>query len=144
MPVDFSQLKSFWDMLQKMGWEWLEDLTPGEGIYAATRYAGMKMLKSGTTTACEMVEGPNALPGALARSARAIEEVGLRAQVGFEVTERIPGVSILEKMDPAKAEKGFWKTSSLSSGEVREIRSPGTGRDGPAGTRRSGRALHRS
>jgi 5-methylthioadenosine/S-adenosylhomocysteine deaminase len=107
MPVDFTQLKSFWDMLQKMGWEWLEDITTGEGIYAATRYAASRMLKSGTTTVCEMVEGPNALPGALSHSVRAIEEVGIRAQVGFEVTERVPGVSILEKLDPARAREGF-------------------------------------
>jgi 5-methylthioadenosine/S-adenosylhomocysteine deaminase len=107
MPVDFSQLRSFWDMLQKMGWEWLEDITTREGIYAATRYAAMKMLKSGTTTVCEMVEGPNALPGALAASARAIDEVGLRAQLGFEVTERIPGIPILERLDAAMAERGF-------------------------------------
>jgi len=113
MPVDFAQLQSFWDMLQKMGWEWLEDITTGQGIYAASRYAAMKMLKSGTTTVCEMVEGPNALPGALGYSARAIEEVGLRAQVGFEVTERIPGVSILEKLDPSMAEKGFLENLEL-------------------------------
>ena len=62
MPVDFTQLKSFWDMLQKMGWEWLEDITTAEGIYAATRYSAMKMLKSGTTTVCEMVEGPTLSP----------------------------------------------------------------------------------
>jgi 5-methylthioadenosine/S-adenosylhomocysteine deaminase len=107
MPVDFSQLRSFWDMLQKMGWEWLEDLTTPEGIHAATRYAAMKMLKAGTTTVCELVEGPGAIPGALEASARGIEEAGIRAQVGFEVTERIPGVSILEKLDPAMARKGF-------------------------------------
>jgi 5-methylthioadenosine/S-adenosylhomocysteine deaminase len=107
MPVDFSQLRSFWDMLQKMGWEWLEDITTVEGIYAATRYAAMKMLLSGTTTVCEMVEGPNALPGALSASARAIDEVGIRAQVGFEVTERIPGVPIRERLDPGMAEKAF-------------------------------------
>jgi 5-methylthioadenosine/S-adenosylhomocysteine deaminase len=106
-PVDFSQLKSFWDMLQKMGWEWLEDITTAEGIYAGTRYAAAKMLKAGTTTVCDLVEGPNALPGALEASAKAIEEVGIRAQLGFEVTERIPGVSILERLDPGMAEKGF-------------------------------------
>ena len=113
MPVDFSQLKSFWDMLQKMGWEWLEDITTGEGIYAATRYAAAKMLKSGTTTVCDLVEGPNALPGALDYSVRAIEEVGIRAQLGFEVTERIPGVSILERLDPGMAEKGFAENLAL-------------------------------
>jgi 5-methylthioadenosine/S-adenosylhomocysteine deaminase len=107
MPVDVTQLRSFWDMLQKMGWEWLEDLTTEEGIYAATRYAAMKMLKSGTTTVCELVEAPNALPGPLKASAKAIEEVGIRAQVGYEVTERIPGISILEKLDRKMAEKGF-------------------------------------
>ncbi len=107
MPVDVTQLKTFWDMLQKMGWEWLEDLTTEEGIYAATRYAAMKMLKSGTTTVCELVEAPNALPGPLKASAKAIEEVGIRAQVGYEVTERIPGISILEKLDRGMAEKGF-------------------------------------
>lgn len=107
MPVDVTQLRSFWDMLQKMGWEWLEDLTTEEGVYAATRYSAMKMLKSGTTTVCELVEGPNALPGPLNASAKAIEEIGIRAQVGYEVTERIPGVSILEQMKKENAEKGF-------------------------------------
>ena len=115
MPVDFSQLKSFWDMLQKMGWEWLEDITTHDGIYAATRYAAMKMLKSGTTTVCELIEGPDSIPGALESSAKAIEEVGIRAQVGFEVTERIPGVSILDRMDRANAEKGFSENLSFLS-----------------------------
>lgn len=106
-PVDVTQLRSFWDMLQKMGWEWLEDLITREGIYAATRYAALKMLKSGTTTVCDLVEAPNDLSGALDMSARAIDEIGIRAQVGYEVTERVPGVSILEKLDPGMAEKGF-------------------------------------
>ena len=113
MPVDFSQLKSFWDMLQKMGWEWLEDITTREGIYAATRYAAAKMMRYGVTTVCELVEGPNALPGALSSSAKAIDEIGIRAQVGFEVTERIPGVSILEKTDRKNAEKAFEENLSF-------------------------------
>ncbi len=107
MPVDFTQLKSFWDMLQKMGWEWLEDLTTQEGIYAATRYAALKMLKSGTTTVCDLVEAPNDMHGSLDASAKAIDETGIRAQVGYEVTERIPGVSIHDKMDKEMANKGF-------------------------------------
>jgi len=107
-PVDYSQLRSFWDMLQKMGWEWLEDGTTIDGIYAASRYAALKMLKSGTTTVCDLVEAPNALPGPLLKgSAKALEEVGIRAQVGYEVTERIPGVSILDKLEVSQAEKGF-------------------------------------
>ncbi len=112
-PVDFSQLRTFWDMLQKMGWEWLEDITRPEGIYAATKYAGVKMMKSGVTTVCDLVEAPNALPGPLDASCRAIEEIGIRAQLGYEVTERVPGTSILDKLDPAMAEKGFSENLAL-------------------------------
>jgi 5-methylthioadenosine/S-adenosylhomocysteine deaminase len=113
MPVDFSKLRSFWDMLQKMGWEWLEDITTPEGIHAATLYAAMKMLRTGTTTVCELVEGPHAIPGALSASARAIEQVGIRAQLGFEVTERIPGVSILERLDKRQADRAFEENLGL-------------------------------
>ncbi len=107
MPVDFSQLHDFWDMLQKMGWEWLEDITTGEGVYAASLYAATKMLRSGTTMICDFVEGPNALPGILNASARAIEKAGIRAQVGYEVTERVPGEHILKSVSRENAEKGF-------------------------------------
>jgi cytosine/adenosine deaminase-related metal-dependent hydrolase len=106
-PVDVSQLRSFWDMLQKMGWEWLEDITTSDGILAATQYASLKMLQSGTTTVCDLVEAPNALPGPLDASVRAIAETGIRAQLGYEVTERVPGVPIAERLDPSYAEKGL-------------------------------------
>jgi len=121
-PVDVSQLRSFWDMLQKMGWEWLEDITTADGIFAATQYASLKMLKTGTTTVCDLVEAPNALPGPLKASARAIAETGIRAQLGYEVTERIPGVPIADRLDPAFAERGFEENirllESLSSGKA--------------------------
>jgi len=113
MPVDFSQIHDFWDMLQKMGWEWLEDLMTQEGVYAATRYSATKLLKSGTTTVCEFVEGPNALPGILNASAKAIEETGIRAQLGFEVTERVPGEPILESVSMQNADKAFAENIAL-------------------------------
>ncbi len=107
MPVDFSQLHDFWDMLQKMGWEWLEDITTKEGVYAATRYAAMKMLKHGTTTVCELVEAPTDMDGVLDYSARAIKEVGIRAQIGYETTERVVGESILTSQKRENADAGF-------------------------------------
>ena len=107
MPVDFSQLHDFWDMLQKMGWEWMEDITTREGVYAASLYAATKMLRSGTTTICEFVEGPNALPGILDARAKAIEKSGIRAQIGYEVTERVPGEHILKSTSVARAQQGF-------------------------------------
>jgi len=107
MPVDFSQLHDFWDMLQKMGWEWLEDITTKEGVYASTRYAAMKMLKHGTTTVCELVEAPTDMDGVLDYSAKAIQEVGIRAQVGYETTERVVGESILTSQKKENADAGF-------------------------------------
>jgi 5-methylthioadenosine/S-adenosylhomocysteine deaminase len=128
-PVDVSQLRSFWDMLQKMGWEWLEDITTADGILAATQYASLKMLKSGTTTVCDLVEAPNALPGPLDASVRAITETGIRAQIGYEVTERVPGVPIDQRLDPSYAEKGFEENirllESLSSSDNRNGRIQG-------------------
>ncbi len=122
-PVDVSQLRSFWDMLQKMGWEWLEDITTVDGILAGTQYASLKMLKSGTTTVCDLVEAPNALPGPLDASVRAIAETGIRAQIGYEVTERVPGVPIADRLDPAYAEKGFEEN-------IRLLESLGDAKDG--------------
>jgi 5-methylthioadenosine/S-adenosylhomocysteine deaminase len=107
MPVDFSQLHSFWDMLQKMGWEWLEDITTKEGVYAATRYAALKMLKHGTTTVCEMVEAPCDMDGVLDISAKAVDEVGIRAQIGFETTERVVGKPILTDQKTENADAGL-------------------------------------
>lgn len=107
MPVDFSQLNSFWDMLQKMGWEWLEDITTKEGVYAATRYAALKMLKSGTTTVCELVEAPLDMDGVLDLSAKAMEEAGLRAQIGFETTERVVGKPIRTHQKKENADAGL-------------------------------------
>jgi cytosine/adenosine deaminase-related metal-dependent hydrolase len=106
-PVDFSQLRSFWDMLQKMGWEWLEDITTRDGIYAATRYAAAKMLRKRHDHGLRARGGAERLPGPLSASAKAVSEIGIRAQIGYEVTERVPGVSFLERLDRAKAERGF-------------------------------------
>ena len=107
MPVDFSQLESFWDMLQKMGWEWLEDITTKEGVYAATRYAALKMLRKGTTTVCELVEAPCDMDGVLDVSAKAVDEVGIRAQIGYETTERVVGRPILTDQKKENADAGL-------------------------------------
>ena len=107
MPVDFTQLHDFWDMLQKMGWEWLEDITTKEGVYAATRYAALKMLRHGTTTVCELVEAPCDMDGVLDYSAKAVDEVGIRAQIGYETTERVVGEPILTSQKKENADAGF-------------------------------------
>lgn len=89
MPVDFSQFQAFMDMLTKWWWPDVEEQTTHEGIYWTSLWAAGKMLKTGTTTVCDMVEAPNAVEGALDKTAEAINELGSRAVVCYESTERI-------------------------------------------------------
>jgi len=89
MPVDFSKFRSFMDLLTKWWWPDVEEQTTAEGIYWTTLWAAGKMLKSGTTTVCDMVEAPSVVDGCLDRTAQAIEVLGSRAVVCYESTERI-------------------------------------------------------
>jgi len=89
MPVDFSKFRSFMDLLTKWWWPDVEEQTTYDGIYWTTLWAAGKMLKSGTTTVCDMVEAPSFVDGCLDRTAQAIEELGSRAVVCYESTERI-------------------------------------------------------
>jgi len=89
MPVDFSKFRSFMDMLTKWWWPDVEEQTTGEGIYWTTLWAAGKMLKTGTTTVCDMVEAPSVVHGALDCGAEAILKLGSRAVFCYESTERI-------------------------------------------------------
>lgn len=88
MPVDFSKFTKFTDMMEKWWWPQVEDQTFADDIYWATKFAAARMLKSGTTTIGDMLEAPSALPGALDHQARACDDVGIRAVLSFEATER--------------------------------------------------------
>jgi cytosine/adenosine deaminase-related metal-dependent hydrolase len=89
MPVDFAKFHAFMDMLTKWWWPDVEEQTTYDSIYWATLWAAGKMLKSGTTTVCEMVEAPSVVDGCLDRSADAIARLGSRAVMSYECTERI-------------------------------------------------------
>jgi len=89
MPVDFSKFRSFMDLLTKWWWPDVEEQTTLEGIYWTTLWAASKMLKTGTTTVCDMVEAPSVVDGCLDQTAKAITDLGSRAVVCYESTERI-------------------------------------------------------
>ncbi|MFH1929387.1 MAG: amidohydrolase [Chloroflexota bacterium] len=98
MPVDFSKFRSFMDLLTKWWWPDVEEQTTYDSIYWTTLWAAGKMLKTGTTTVCEMVEAPSVVGGCLDKSAEAIGELGSRAVICYESTQRI---------DEANAEAGI-------------------------------------
>jgi 5-methylthioadenosine/S-adenosylhomocysteine deaminase len=89
MPVDFSKFRSFMDLLTKWWWPDVEEQTTLESIYWTTLWAAGKMLKTGTTTVCDMVEAPSVVDGCLDRGAEAIQKLGSRAVFCYESTERI-------------------------------------------------------
>ena len=89
MPVDFSKFRSFMDLLTKWWWPDVEEQTTLEGIYWTSLWAAGKMLKTGTTTVCDMVEAPSVVDGCLDKTAEAIEKLGSRAVVCYESTERL-------------------------------------------------------
>lgn len=89
MPVDFSKFQNFMDLLTKWWWPDVEEQTTQEGIYWTTLWAAAKMLKTGTTTVCDMVEAPSVVDGCLDVSAKAIDDLGSRAVFCYESTERL-------------------------------------------------------
>jgi 5-methylthioadenosine/S-adenosylhomocysteine deaminase len=105
--INPSEFKEFMDILSKYWWPMVEDPSTKEDIYYGTRFAALKMLKSGTTCVADMVEGPNALPGILNASARAIEDLGIRAVIGNEVSERPVVNPKTGKTDVANATEGM-------------------------------------
>ena len=87
MPVKVRP-KDFISFLEDFWWPYVENQLTKEHIYAAAKASALEALKTGTTTVVDILEAPYALPGALEVEARALEEVGLRGYLSFEVTER--------------------------------------------------------
>ncbi|HIE23925.1 MAG TPA: amidohydrolase [Candidatus Korarchaeota archaeon] len=80
---------SFISFLEDFWWPYVEDQLDKEMIKAAAMASGVEALKNGTTCIADILEAPNAIPGALKAEAEALEKLGLRAILSFEATERI-------------------------------------------------------
>jgi putative selenium metabolism protein SsnA len=80
-PSDFTQI------LQRIWWPVDESLT-FDDAYASALVGCLEFLKTGTTTFADTYSGPNSIDGVLDRIAKAVDEVGIRALIAFEATER--------------------------------------------------------
>ena len=80
-PSDFLQI------LQRIWWPIDEALT-NDDAYATALSASAESLMSGTTCYADTYSAPNAIEGSLDHIARAVNEVGNRAIISFEATER--------------------------------------------------------
>ena len=87
IPVDAAP-DGFWSFLDDYWWPKVEDALDHDMITAATDWVCAEMLRSGITTFYDILEAPNALPGALHAQKQVVERRGLRGLLSFEATER--------------------------------------------------------
>ncbi|MCB0992651.1 MAG: amidohydrolase family protein, partial [Acidimicrobiales bacterium] len=87
IPVDEAP-DGFWSFLDDYWWPKVEDALDHDMIAAATDWVCAEMLRSGTTTFYDILEAPNALPGALLAEMEIVEQRGIRGLLSFEATER--------------------------------------------------------
>lgn len=78
----------FYPFLADFWWPRVEDRLDAAMIQAAFRLACAKMIRSGVTTACEVLEAPHAVSGVLDVEAHVADEAGIRAVLSLEASER--------------------------------------------------------
>lgn len=81
--------QGFYPFLEEFWWPYVEDRLDHGLIRDAAALAAVEMVRSGVTSFSDILEAPNAIPGALEAEREAIEAVGLRGILSFEATERM-------------------------------------------------------
>jgi len=83
LVTEFSSfLEDFW-------WPYVENRIDHDLIKTTTKWACIEMIDSGITSFMDVLEAPNALPGALKVASTEVEKSGLRAVLSFEACERV-------------------------------------------------------
>lgn len=75
------------EALESTVWK-LEGALDRDAIQAASAWGALEALSCGTTTLLDSHSSPKAISGALTRVARGVNEVGLRAVLSYQVTDR--------------------------------------------------------
>jgi len=88
IPVDVPP-RGFYEFLADFWWPCVEDRLDHPMIRASFTLACGRMIHSGITCFCDILEAPNALPGALAVEAEVLKDAGLRGVLSIEASERL-------------------------------------------------------
>jgi putative selenium metabolism protein SsnA len=108
MPFDFEPPANFIQILQRVWWR-LDRALDAESIRASALVGGMEALLCGTTTVFDHHASPNAIEGSLDLIADALQEVGIRSSVCYEVTDRD---------GPERARAGIEENRRFAAGSV--------------------------
>jgi putative selenium metabolism protein SsnA len=87
MPGPPSTPRSFVEILERVWWR-LDRALDEESVYLSGLVGAIEAARSGTTLLFDHHASPLAIPGSLEALRRAIEEVGLRACLCYETTDR--------------------------------------------------------
>lgn len=87
MPYTFEPPANFLQILQRVWWR-LDRALGEESIRASALVGGMQALLSGTTALIDHHASPNAIDGSLDIIADALEEIGVRSVLCYEITDR--------------------------------------------------------
>lgn len=86
----------FYEFLRDFWWPRVENRLDHAMIAAVLRLACGMMIRHGFTSFCDILEAPNAVPGALEVEREVVEETGLRGILSIEASERL-GTELGEK-----------------------------------------------
>ena len=89
VPAPAQPPADFWGFLDDYWWPLVENALDHEMIAAAAAWVTADLAASGTTSFFDILEAPNALPGALLAERDAVTRSGLRGVLSFEATERM-------------------------------------------------------
>lgn len=85
-PVEIDGFESF---LRDFWWPLVEDELTPELIQAGMRMSALELINSGVTAVSDILEAPKSVPGVLKKEAEVVEELGLRAILSLESSERV-------------------------------------------------------
>lgn len=89
IPIPHEIYVNFGERLTRWWWPKIEDTCTINDAYIGALLASVEMLKRGITCTADLQEGQNLIPGVLDYLAKAVEEVGIRACLSFEATDRV-------------------------------------------------------
>ena len=87
MPLPGYTPRQFTDILAGLWWR-LDKVLDREAIYYSALVGGIEAIKNGTTTLIDHHASPGAVEESLDQLARACSELGLRANLSYEVSDR--------------------------------------------------------
>jgi putative selenium metabolism protein SsnA len=87
MPGPQEAPKNFFEILQKIWWQ-LDRALDEESIYYSALIGAIEAVKAGTTTLVDHHASPNCISGSLKIIREALEQVGVRGVLCYEVTDR--------------------------------------------------------